>query len=247
MVTSHTDLAPTFLALANSTRPGLDGKAIPTTVAATKAYYKKEHVAIEYWGLAVPEGIYGYASDKTGEVGNSYSNNTYKGIRLISDDYSLYYAVWCTNEVEYYNLMVRSSLSSSSQRTTFSFITVQDDPHQTVNLAAHPAKHKNYKIANRELPQILHRLDALMMVLKSCEGDACRYPWRQLHPAGKVETLAEALDSRFDKFYKNQPKVSFSKCEIGYHISSEGAQKFHVYGGGEKTRRGWGWDDLFWW
>lgn len=106
VVTSHTDLAPTFLALANTTRAGLDGKAIPTTVAATKSYYKKEHVAIEYWGLAVPEGIYGYASDKQGEPGNSYNDNTYKGIRLISDDYSLYYAVWCTNEVEFYNLKV---------------------------------------------------------------------------------------------------------------------------------------------
>lgn len=93
----------------------------------------------------------------------------------------------------------------------------------------------------------MHRLDALMMVLKSCEGDACRYPWHQLHPGGKVETLAEALNSKFDSFYEKQPKVSFSKCELGYHIKSEGAQKFDVYGGGQKTR-GWGWDTFFsWW
>lgn len=85
-----------------------------------------------------------------------------------------------------------------------------------------------------------------MMVLKSCRGDACRYPWHQLHPGGNVETLAEALNARFDMFYKNQPKVSFSKCEKGYHISSEGPQKYHVYGGG-KGRRGWIWSDLFWW
>lgn len=114
VVTSHTDLAPTFLSLANTTREGLDGKAIPTTVAASKSDNKTEHVAIEYWGMAIPEGIYGYASDKAHEKGNSYRNNTYKGIRLISDNYSLYYAVWCTNELEYYNLKVRTSSFSQS-------------------------------------------------------------------------------------------------------------------------------------
>lgn len=86
-----------------------------------------------------------------------------------------------------------------------------------------------------------------MMVLKSCEGDACRYPWRQLHPGGKVNNLAEALNSRFDKFYKNQPKVSFSACDLGYHIKSEGPQKFDVYKGGKKTRKGWLLDYLLWW
>lgn len=118
VVTSHTDLAPTLLSLANTTREGLDGKAIPTTVAASKSDNKTEHVAIEYWGMAIPEGIYGYASDRAHEFGNSYRNNTYKGIRLISDNYSLYYAVWCTNELEYYNLKVRTSSFSLWLRIT---------------------------------------------------------------------------------------------------------------------------------
>lgn len=76
-------------------------------MAETKSYYKKEHVAIEYWGLAVPEGIYGYASDRQQDPDNSYQKNTYKGVRIVSDKYSVYYAVWCTNEVEFYNLKVR--------------------------------------------------------------------------------------------------------------------------------------------
>jgi N-acetylglucosamine-6-sulfatase len=100
-----------------------------------------------------------------------------------------------------------------------------------VNLGTDPAKHTNYKIANRELPQIIARLDALMLVLKSCEGDACRYPWRQLHPAGEVNSLADALDYGFDIFYTDQPKVSFSSCEDGYMISAEGPQNFSIYGG----------------
>lgn len=56
---------------------------------------------------AVPEGIYGYASDKLDQPHNSFQRNTYKAIRLVSDDYSLYYAVWCTNEKEFYDLKVR--------------------------------------------------------------------------------------------------------------------------------------------
>lgn len=111
-----------------------------------------------------------------------------------------------------------------------------------MNLGTDPAKHPSYRIANRGLLQIIERLNALMLVLKSCEGDACRYPWRQLHPAGKVNSLADALDSGFDTFYKNQPKVSFSSCEDGYIISAEGPQDFMSYGASEK--RGWG---LFGW
>jgi N-acetylglucosamine-6-sulfatase len=50
-ITSHTDLAPTFLNIAGVTRDGLDGKKIPTTIAASTADNRTEHVAIEYWGL----------------------------------------------------------------------------------------------------------------------------------------------------------------------------------------------------
>ncbi|GAB1213020.1 hypothetical protein ATERTT37_002169 [Aspergillus terreus] len=212
VVTSHTDLAPTFLSIAGTTRNGLDGKRLPTTVEASQASNKTEHVAIEYWGLAVPEGIYGYKSNKLQQEGNSYKNNTYKGIRLVSDDYSLYYSVWCTNDVEFYNL--------------------KDDPSQTINLAADTSAHQGYTIASRSLDQILPRLDALMMVLKSCNEDSCRHPWHQLHPGGQVNSLADALDSSYDKFYANQPKVSFSECSVGYHIWAEGPQKYNVFGGG---------------
>lgn len=35
------------------------------------------------------------------------ANNTYKALRLISKTYNLYYAVWCTNEHELYDLTAR--------------------------------------------------------------------------------------------------------------------------------------------
>lgn len=121
-------------------------------------------------------------------------------------------------------------------------IDYKNDPHQTTNLAAQPSQHTNYTIANRNLPQILSRLDALMMVLKSCAEDQCRHPWNQLHPKGKVNNLPEALHPSFDHFYANQPKVSFSICEIGYLISAEGPQEYNRYGGGKARRDA----DLFW-
>ncbi|RJE26100.1 Arylsulfatase [Aspergillus sclerotialis] len=218
IVTSHTDLAPTFLSLAGSSRPGLDGRPIPHKLEAAKSDDKTEHAAIEYWGRAVPEGIYGFASDKRGEKGNSFRKNTYKAIRLVSDDYSLYYSVWCTNEHEFFDM--------------------KNDPLQTTNLAKHPSKH-NYNIANRPLEQIIYRLDALILVLKSCNEDSCRHPWKQLHPDGRVKNLIDALDSSYDEFYSKQPKVSFSKCDLGYHIKDEGPQKFNTYHGpghGGKSR-----------
>lgn len=63
---------------------------------------------------AVPEGHYGMRSDGNREAGiiqNAYVNNTYKGLRISSPEYSLYYSVWCTNETEFFDLKVRLASS----------------------------------------------------------------------------------------------------------------------------------------
>lgn len=126
--------------------------------------------------------------------------------------------------------ILRHKGTSLHQKTKPNPNPSQNDPHQTVNLAANPSEH-NYRIANRPLKQILPRLDALMLVLKSCNEDSCRYPWHQLHPDGRVKNLVDALDSSYDDFYSNQPRVSFSKCALGYHIWEEGPQQFNTYHG----------------
>lgn len=52
-----------------------------------------------------------------------------------------------------------------------------------------------------------------------------------LHPDGNIETLRDALHSRFDGFYEYVgPRVSFSSCELGYLIEAEGEQGVPVYG-----------------
>lgn len=33
------------------------------------------------------------------------------------------------------------------------------------------------------------------------------------------------MNEKYDRFYEEQPKVSYSKCEQGYIVGSEGAQE----------------------
>lgn len=87
-----------------------------------------------------------------------------------------------------------------------------------------------YTLAGRTFDQIVPRLDALMMVLKSCKGRACIEPWRELHPSGDVATLIGSLRPDYDDFYREQPKVSFSECKLGYFPAFEGPQEANQFG-----------------
>ena len=101
IVTTHTDLAPTFLSMFNlPLRAGFDGKPMPVTDASITANSSRpfEHVNVEMWGSAsLSEGIDIKEPNNLGA-----KNNTYKSIRVIGSGYSLYYSVWCTNEHELY-------------------------------------------------------------------------------------------------------------------------------------------------
>lgn len=90
---------------------------------------------------------------------------------------------------------------------------------------------------------VINRLDALMMVLKSCQGDTCVAPWKVLHPQGDVTSLSDALQTRFDVFYEQQVKVAFGRCEMGYLVDAEGPQSRDVTTAYE-YRRGTEW---FYW
>lgn len=81
----------------------------------------------------------------------------------------------------------------------------------------------------RPLGKVVDRLDALMMVLKSCKQQSCTHPWKSLHPSGNVQSLDDALSPAYDDFYKEQVKVSFTNCESGYIRESEGPQAFRAY------------------
>ncbi|KAL2194099.1 alkaline-phosphatase-like protein [Corynascus similis CBS 632.67] len=213
LVTAHVDLAPTILGLAgvdvsargNGDGFGFDGEAIPLTGTGLKqaaaADARHEHVTVEFWGFAISEG-----KTFTGHEQRMVGNNTYKAVRVIGPEYNFYYSVWCTNEHEFYDL------------TT--------DPYQLHNLLhVDSVSQRPATLLGVSFDKVISRLDALLLVLKSCKGQTCVRPWHALHPAGNVRTLRDALSPRFDSFYeRHQIEVSFSRCELGYLLDAEGPQ-----------------------
>ena len=113
-VTSHTDLAATFLQIAGApARSDLDGEAIPLTEKAMleaepengpgskRQRRRQEHVSIEMWGIIMSEGKFG---------ADLHHNHTYKTLRIAGDEYDLRYTVWCGGERELYDLKVCVSI-----------------------------------------------------------------------------------------------------------------------------------------
>lgn len=111
---------------------------------------------------------------------------------------------------------------------------MQTDPYQLHNL--HPSQTESFPLAKPPIilgvpvPRLVARLDALLLVLKSCKGTSCIRPWEVLHPSGDVMDLRDALKSRYNVFYeREQSKVGFSRCEAGYIVDAEGPQDALVY------------------
>jgi hypothetical protein len=129
VVTAHTDLAPTVLKIVGGKWgwDGLDGTPIPLNEKDfdDAKEHRQEHVNVEFWGRGIPEGTHKFSLDdgKIGAAPLEFSfgntiliqkhsvdygaNNTYKALRVIGNNYNLYYSVWCTNEHELYDLTVR--------------------------------------------------------------------------------------------------------------------------------------------
>ncbi|EGX89205.1 arylsulfatase precursor [Cordyceps militaris CM01] len=191
--TSHTDLAPTFLQLAGiPLRDDFDGLPIPVrAVDQTSDSIKTEHVNIEYWGRGIIEGT------AFNNLKDYFGQNTYKTLRIVSEEYEFMYTVWCNGDHELYNM--------------------KRDPYQTTNLYGTHSQCSPYNIA-----QLTKRLDTLVLTLKNCKADSCRYPWKAIFPSGEVTNLHDALDGSYDKFFDSQRWVSFDECTLGYIPELEG-------------------------
>lgn len=106
----------------------------------------------------------------------------------------------------------------------------QADPGQLHNLFPEGSDvTAGVSLLGKSTRQVIDRLDALMLVLKSCKGESCIEPWKILHPDGDVVSLKDALEDKFDEFYEQQVKVSFDRCENGYLIDAEGPQVGYQY------------------
>lgn len=132
-------------------------------------------------------GLVGIEAPSGPELGGSYYNNTYKTIRIVGDEQNWAYAVWCNGQTELYNIL--------------------DDPYELTNLA------RGDNITT-EHQAVVNRLNALLMVTKSCEQDRCRDPWAQLVPDNTttLTSLVNALDSAYDTYFADFETVQFDTC-----------------------------------
>lgn len=84
----------------------------------------------------------------------------------------------------------------------------------------------------RPINRLLHRLDALVLVLKTCTGDQCRWPWRQLHTDNEAQNLTAALSEKFDEFYENSytyTRVGWEECYTGFGTSGADSTLYSVW------------------
>ena len=206
VATTHTDLAPTILHMAGAVLPDyLDGAPVPE-VDKSPVKENFEHAQIEHWGDAGSDDVVDYGTA-------AVQNTTYKALRIMGDGYNFYYSVWCSNQHELYNM------SNDSAQLNNLYVDYTYQPQEPVS------KSNPFPINRLE-----SRLDALLLVLKSCKDVTCIKPWLALHPSGNVDSLPDAMNSTYDQFYEQQQnRISFTSCEPGYIISAEGPQTYLQY------------------
>ena len=124
-----------------------------------------------------------------------YLNNTYKTMRVVAEDYAWVYTKWCTDDEELYDS--------------------RNDPYELDNIAGSPDPY---------IQRVRSRMNALLMVMKSCEVETCHDPWKVLQPASHgdscaspggaraINCFADALDPKYDDFFATIPAVNIAEC-----------------------------------
>lgn len=108
IASAHLDFAPTFLDIMGLPRKEwpefLDGRSLlqewrhPVPEETPEIGSAREIINIEFWGDKIVE-IPEYAGIK-------FANNSYKTLRIVSEESSWMFLNWCTNEMELYNITV---------------------------------------------------------------------------------------------------------------------------------------------
>ncbi|KAI1633593.1 arylsulfatase [Biscogniauxia mediterranea] len=197
----HLDLAPTFLDIAGVAESDwpvfFDGRSLldqwhnPTSSEIRGAEAGQGN-SKESINIEY-WGRAGIEAPSAGALGSPFLNTTYKTIRLLGEDQGWVYTVWCSGEKELYD--------------------TASDPWELTNLLAGND--------SASYTQITNRLNALLMVTKSCEQNACRDPWSLLKPGSNsssssndtaLASLTQALDSAYDTYFAGFERVTFATC-----------------------------------
>lgn len=142
-------------------------------------------------------------------------NATYKSLRIVGSEFAYLYTHWCySNEIELYNTI--------------------DDPYELKNLARDP---------DEVTQKLLNRMNAMLLVQKSCTTNVCQNPWTVLLANSSlpaVTTLKDALDPIYDAHFASFPQVHIKAC-LGFQSTENeapfwpaGAEE-HLYENKEST------------
>ncbi|KAL4941942.1 alkaline-phosphatase-like protein [Aspergillus oleicola] len=196
-VTTHIDLVPSIFDLAGiPVREDFDRTPIPLPSSAGTAHPRHGHVTVEYWGIAYLEGEKGTLANPSHIP--FVLNNTYKSVRIIGEDYNLYYSVWCNNEHELYDLTVSCSSFFSG--------------YANANFIDRPVPIEQPLLSARSGTGLRGRAS----LLQPAKGSTCIKPWDGLHPDGDVQNLQDALGSQYDEFYANQARSEGPQEALSY-------------------------------
>ncbi|KAF4989040.1 hypothetical protein FDECE_14831 [Fusarium decemcellulare] len=195
----HIDLAPTYLDIAGleaSLRPSfLDGRSL---INEWTGSVNKETGEIKRVAKEIIN-IEFWGTISNGGLHDFEQRSevyAYKTLRIVREDSGWLFSRWCeANTTELYN--------------TF------DDPYELTNLAINPsAEHR----------RLIDRLNAVLLVTKSCNQESCRDPWQILRDDSGADfmNMEQAMDSTFDTFFAGLPFVGYKECMDYQDTSNEG-------------------------
>jgi N-acetylglucosamine-6-sulfatase len=199
---SFIDMAPTFLEIAGvpkDEQPAfLDGRSLLNQWKNPEA--ERGEGAGQGNNFEVLNIEYWGSNGVLAPGGFSTKNATYKSLRIVGSNFAYLYTHWCySNEIELYNTI--------------------KDPYELNNLARDP---------DDDTQRLLHRLNAMLLVQKSCTTNVCQNPWTVLLentslPA--VTTLKDAMNSSYDTHFAAFPLVHIKAC-LGFQSTDNEAPFF---------------------